>query len=316
MKDGLIKIVPRNDLVGKTFGRLTVLEQGEDYISKVGKRYSAWLCMCSCGNPNKIWVRGSHLVNGHITSCGCYAHEVVDLIGQTFGRLTVIRRAEDIVYNDINYIAWWCKCSCGNPKEIKARSKDLKDGFKQSCGCLTTERLKKYNRYDLNGEYGIGWTNKDEEFYFDLEDFDKIKNYCWFTNDSGYIIAKEGKKHISISRLLMGIKDYDWTKMYVDHINGNIKDNRRKNLRLATPSQNSMNAEISKNNSSGCTGVRKNIKGKWSALITVRRNRIYLGSFDNYEDAVKARKEAEEKYFGEFSYDNSRKKSDTTKDII
>lgn len=41
---------------------------------------------------------------------------------------------------------------------------------------------KQYNRYDLSGEFGKGWTNKEEEFWFDLEDFDKIKNYCWHFN--------------------------------------------------------------------------------------------------------------------------------------
>ena len=50
--------------------------------------------------------------------------------------------------------------------------------------------LKKYNKYDLSGEYGIGWTtNTNHVFYFDLEDYEKIKDYCWIENDQGYIIA-------------------------------------------------------------------------------------------------------------------------------
>ena len=41
-----------------------------------------------------------------------------------------------------------------------------------------TNALKKYNRYDLSGEYGIGWTtNTNHVFYFDLEDYEKIKDY-------------------------------------------------------------------------------------------------------------------------------------------
>ena len=37
------------------------------------------------------------------------------------------------------------------------------------------------NKYDLSGEYGIGWThNTEHEFYFDLEDYDIIKYYCWY----------------------------------------------------------------------------------------------------------------------------------------
>ena len=71
----------------------------------------------------------------------------------------------------------------------------MKHGHTKSCGCLNNEKRsllgknsKKYNKYNLNGEYGIGWTsNTNEEFYFDLEDYDKIKDYCWFLDNRGYI---------------------------------------------------------------------------------------------------------------------------------
>ena len=43
------------------------------------------------------------------------------------------------------------------------------------------------------------------------------------------------------------------------------------------------------------------------ARITKNREVILLGSFENYNDAVEARRSAEEKYFGEYSYDNSMK---------
>ena len=44
---------------------------------------------------------------------------------------------------------------------------------------------------------------------------------------------------------------------------------------------------------------------KWIANITLNKKRIQLGGFENLEDAIKARKQAEERYFGEYSYDNS-----------
>ena len=62
----------REDLTGRTFGRLTVIEQTEDYISqKTGAHYAQWLCECSCGNPNLITVSGNNLKRNHTTSCGC-----------------------------------------------------------------------------------------------------------------------------------------------------------------------------------------------------------------------------------------------------
>ena len=44
-------------------------------------------------------------------------------------------------------------------------------------------------------------------------------------------------------------------------------------------------------------------------IITVNNKRIPLGYYQNYNDALQARKNAEEKYFGEWSYDNSRKQN-------
>ena len=94
--------------------------------------------------------------------------------------------------------------------------------------------------------------------------------------------------------------------MVVDHINHDITDNRKNNLRISTHQQNMMNTKIQKNNTSGVTGVKwhKGIS-KWIADITVSNERIYLGCFDNFNNAVQARRKAEQKYFGEYSYNNS-----------
>lgn len=62
------------------------------------------------------------------------------------------------------------------------------------------------------------------------------------------------------------------------------------------------------NNSSGCVGVSfDNSKQKWRAEIWLKGKRIHLGWFKNYDDAVRKRQEAEEEYFGEWSYKNSQK---------
>ena len=60
-----------------------------------------------------------------------------------------------------------------------------------------------------------------------------------------------------------------------------------------------MNRRLQSNNTSGYTGVSFDKKtNKWMARI----NKVTLGYFENIEDAIKARKEAEIKYFGEFRY--------------
>jgi len=57
------------DLVGKTFGYLTVLNF--EHIDKYGK--AIWKCRCKCGTI--LNVEGNSLTSGHTKSCGCYAVE-------------------------------------------------------------------------------------------------------------------------------------------------------------------------------------------------------------------------------------------------
>ena len=227
-----------------------------------------------------------------------------DLTGMKFGRLTVVSKGENA---KDGHTRWWCKCDCGNPQLVLVQSNNLKCGGVKSCGCLNKEVIhkifKKYNTYDLSGEYGIGYTLKGEEFWFDLEDYDKIKDYCWFYNAYGYVSAKNNDIHILLHRLVMGNPE-----SIVDHINHNRKlehqvDNRKQNLRLVSPSQNCMNTHLYNNNTSGYKGVKWNEHcGKWEADIQVNKKSIYLGVFDSLEDAVKVRQKAEEEYFGQYRY--------------
>lgn len=63
------------DLIGMIFGRLTVIERAEDYVTKSGKHQAMWKCQCDCGNI-KV-VRSATLKNGTSTSCGCLHKKVV-----------------------------------------------------------------------------------------------------------------------------------------------------------------------------------------------------------------------------------------------
>ncbi len=76
----------------------------------------------------------------------------------------------------------------------------------------------------------------------------------------------------------------------LDHINGDVQDNRILNLRETNHSLNGKNQKKSKRNKSGFCGVvwHKNVK-KWIAQVSVNKKRIYLGSFNDFEDAKQAR---------------------------
>lgn len=236
-----------------------------------------------------------------------------NISGNKYNRLTVIHQVDDKITKDGTHLAMWlCKCDCG--KIIIASGTRIKNGNIKSCGCLTKENSliahKKYNKYENKNNYMIGYAhNTNKQFIFDIEDYEKIKNFCWSESAHGYVYSKQNGKLIYLSRFLLGNENG-----IVDHINHNILDNRKSNLRIVSKSENAINHKLLRNNTSGITGVFRNSKGdRWKAGITVNNKPIHLGTFYNFEDAVKARKEAEEKYFGEYSYDNSMKIAEENK---
>lgn len=108
-----------------------------------------------------------------------------------------------------------------------------------------------------------------------------------------------GKK-IYLYRLLFNLSN---STELIDHINHNIRDNRRTNLRIVSSSQNQMNRDKTKQNTSGIKGVywNKN-KKKWQASIQVDKKLIHLGVFNTKQEAAEARQIAENQYFGQYNY--------------
>lgn len=87
----------------------------------------------------------------------------------------------------------------------------------------------------------------------------------------------------------------------IDHINGDRKDNRIVNLRLATNGENSRNSAVRMTNTCGYKGVTKRKDcAKWQAAITVNGRRIHLGNHHTPELAYAAYCKASEQYHGNF----------------
>lgn len=229
-----------------------------------------------------------------------------DLSGMKFGRWTVLYQAEDRIRPCGKHTTMWhCVCDCGNEKDVSDGS--LKNGDSTSCGCVLKEMLisknAKKNTYDMNGDYGICYFNNGGHFIFDKDDYDVLSKYTW-SNRKGYAVSGErvnGKRrNVILHRLLLGLSDGDGLE--VDHINGNPGDNRKSNLRAVKHIDNMKNRKLSSRNKSGYAGVRH--VDRWVASINADGKSIFLGIFDNKDDAVKARREAEEKYFGEMRRQN------------
>lgn len=129
----------------------------------------------------------------------------------------------------------------------------------------------------------------------------KIGSCAGSLNSAGYVnVGVNGKLYL-LHRLIF-LWHHGRLPEVLDHINGTKSDNRIENLREATFLQNSHNKKIPSNNGSGITGVGWDAKReRWEARISVNKKVRRIGYFQNFHDAVSARKSAEEKYFGEFA---------------
>lgn len=147
------------DLTGRVFQNLEVLERAPDYIGPSGKHEAMWRCKCLlCGR--EIETRARNLKSGHIKSCGKRHRRVEDLTGRDFGDLHVIERAENVIAKDgTSYVMWKCLCKCGNVVVVRATS--LKNGHTKSCGVCSRSRSNM-------GHGLIDITNKTFGFWYVL----------------------------------------------------------------------------------------------------------------------------------------------------
>lgn len=135
--------------------------------------------------------------------------------------------------------------------------------------------------------------------YIDLEDVDLIKEYKWRKDTQGYVatsvIGEDNKPHrLSMHRLLLQPKSHE----LIDHRNFDKSDNRKSNLRIVNKSQNEMHKLTRKNNSCGYRGIYKDKdRDKWIVELTIDGKKVIRERFNTLEEAIKAREQAELKYF-------------------
>lgn len=209
--------------------------------------------------------------------------KVENCIGKKYGKLTILKEERD----DRNFIFYLCKCECGNEKKVYRSN--LISGKTKSCGCdykVSNQRFKKFNSYIIIKEKNIvigKTTNTNKEFYIDLEDYEKIKNISWYEANTGYIMHKD-KKVIQLHRFITNCpKD-----KVVDHINHNVKDNRKSNLRICNQKENSQNRIITKHGALNEKGITY-IKDKDSIYYIVQIGGKYRGCFKDLEKAKECR---------------------------
>lgn len=160
------------------------------------------------------------------------------------------------------------------------------------------EALKELFEYDPETGVLI-WKRRPQSMFSTL-----LSHNTWNTRYAGKAAfthtTKDGYKDGCIQDVKAVAHRVIWKLVYgyepdeVDHINGIRDDNRLVNLRHVDSSDNKKNQRVRKDNKSGVVGVRwHNATRKWSAFIGSRGKKYHLGLFDDINDAIKTRRQAE-----------------------
>lgn len=144
---------------------------------------------------------------------------------------------------------------------------------------------------------------KEQYAIVDNEDFEYLNQFRWSYLDrgkyTGYAIRSGRGKTVYMHREIMGTKDGELT----DHIDGDGLNNRRSNLRIASPAQNQANRRPRKIGSSGVVGVylSKGKKKSWQARYSRDDKWLHIGYFLTKEEAGEAYNKVITKVRGDFA---------------
>lgn len=138
----------------------------------------------------------------------------------------------------------------------------------------------------------------------DKEDEQFFLSHKWYPDRKGYLRRnrswKDGRTGPASPRLhreIMGAA----SDQQVDHVNHNVYDNRKSNLRLCSSAENARNCRKKTPSRTNLKGVYPQTSGRFYASIRVNKKLLYLGTFDTAQEAAQKYNEAARLHFGEFA---------------
>ena len=169
------------EITGMRSGRLTAVCPTD--LRRKGS--VLWLCRCDCGKT--VLQPAYNIRAGRVRSCGCARSDAyrLDITGDRYGRLTVIRPAGQ----DRNRKSLWeCRCECGNTVIVPIGA--LRSGNTKSCGCARKEALQ--NNRELSG------TVYDHTTHIDGTCLELLDSRRRSDNTSGYRgVHRQGGKWVA-----------------------------------------------------------------------------------------------------------------------
>jgi HNH endonuclease len=140
----------------------------------------------------------------------------------------------------------------------------------------------------------------DVQGRIDWKDVPRFFGRSIYALPGGYLMVNIGNKAHLMHRLVLEMGPNEIAQ--VDHIKGDRADNRRSNLRTASPSQNGMNKKARADSQTGIRGVWWDARRqRWCVQICANKKRMAIGRFVSLDEAVDARRRAEDVYHGEFA---------------
>ena len=219
-------------------------------------------------------------------------------VGDTFGRLTILKEDEPLIYLKKNGKPYSKRvftviCSCGNSEPFNTQLNHLVTGKSSSCGCLHLEHIDK-SGLELRKTHGmtgsptyVTWQMMKRRCY------DKTHKEWPRYGGNGVTVCKDWLESFENFYKDMGERPVGCT---LNRVKGS-KIYSKDSCEWATMSIQSYDQGMKKTNKSGKTGVCL-VKDKWVAQIGRLNQRIRLGSFDSFEDALKVRELAEMELYG------------------
>lgn len=151
------------------------------------------------------------------------------------------------------------------------------------------------NRWETDGDVLKCYLGNELLFFTDIANAHLFDGLSVTKIANGYSGVRINGKPTTVHRYLSNPAKHE----LVDHINGDKKDNRLRNLRNTNKSVNAYNTGLRKSNKTGKTGVYlRGDSKRWAAEIKKDGRKHYLGSFTTIEEAINARRAAEAKYYG------------------